>query len=188
MSAAARRQPTGVYINYELKYIRCGKARCYCMHTRDEGSWHGPYWYAFWNDPRTGKKRAKYMGKHFRPPTRSRPNVHSEHASAAPETGRRQRSTGAGRQQQQQQQQHQRRHHEAPPPRHGRADQYARDAALFGVPLEVNAGDLKRAWRQRIVDAHPDRYPEGAERRRQERVAQELNEAYQRMRRYRGWQ
>ncbi len=40
-------------LTYQLKWILCGKASC--------GRWHGPYWYAFWNDH--GRTRCKYVGR-----------------------------------------------------------------------------------------------------------------------------
>src|SRR5579871_2249420 len=73
--------PASVNVNYEQQKIRCGKARCRC-NTSDQASWHGPYWYAYWNDPKTGKKRSRYVGKNFDPPTRERPDVASEQRAA----------------------------------------------------------------------------------------------------------
>ncbi len=172
-----------VNVTYERKKIRCGKARCRC-NTADENQWHGPYWYAFWNDPKTGKKRAKYVGKKFDAPRQKRADVHSERRRAPDQETRRERERQAPppppppREEQ-------RRH--APPPRPSRAEQDARDAAFFGVGQDVGERDLKRAWRDKIAAAHPDRYPAGAERDKQERIAQEINEAHQRMRKYRGW-
>lgn len=84
--APSRRNPwpEDVNVNYERLRVRCGKPRCRC-NTSDQDAWHGPYWYAFWNDPKTGKKRSRYVGKHFDPPQGPpRARVHSERRSPSP--------------------------------------------------------------------------------------------------------
>ena len=49
---------------YQQEWVKCGKA-CWCR-----GAWpergHGPYWYAYYVDPRTKRWRAVYIGKDFR--------------------------------------------------------------------------------------------------------------------------
>jgi hypothetical protein len=67
-----------VVVNYLRLPVRCGKAGCRCE-GRDQSRWHGPYWYAFWNDPVTKRKRSSYLGKNFEPPVGpSRSRVLSE--------------------------------------------------------------------------------------------------------------
>jgi hypothetical protein len=47
-------------ITYQLRYTRCGKARCK-KGCRDGRATHGPYWYAMhWSK---GTTRAHYVGK-----------------------------------------------------------------------------------------------------------------------------
>ena len=70
--------PEHVVVNYLRLPVRCGKEGCRCE-ARDQSSWHGPYWYAFWNDPVSKKKRSFYLGKKFAPPVgASRSRVLSE--------------------------------------------------------------------------------------------------------------
>lgn len=47
-------------ITYQLRYTRCGKARCK-KGCADGRASHGPYWYAF--HASNGKTRAHYVGK-----------------------------------------------------------------------------------------------------------------------------
>jgi hypothetical protein len=56
--------PDHVVVNYANVRVRCGKSPCRC----ESGKRHGPYWYAFWNDPATKRKRSFYLGKKFEPP------------------------------------------------------------------------------------------------------------------------
>ena len=58
------RTPDHVVVNYVNVRVQCGKSPCRCT----SGRRHGPYWYAFWNDPVTKKKRSFYLGKKFEPP------------------------------------------------------------------------------------------------------------------------
>jgi hypothetical protein len=153
-----------VNVNYERLPIRCGKARCRC-NTGDQRQWHGPYWYAFWNDPITGRKRSAYVGKRFVPPRKARGPVHSEWRRA-PEPGEQQ----------------------APPPRSPPASssQDARDAELLGVSTHATADEVRRAWRKLAAANHPDRFPAN-KRHHQEEIAKQINAAYDRFRRRRGW-
>ena len=56
---------------YQREYRKCGKRNpktgqpwCWCF-----GAWpnsgHGPYWYAYWRDETTGRRRSTYIGKGF---------------------------------------------------------------------------------------------------------------------------
>lgn len=56
---------------YQREYRKCGKRNpktgrpwCWC-----HGAWpengHGPYWYAYWRDETTGRRRSAYVGKAF---------------------------------------------------------------------------------------------------------------------------
>jgi hypothetical protein len=74
-----------VTLTYEHKRIRCGKPRCRCASPRPD-TWHGPYWYAFFADPQTGKTRARYLGKHFSPPPPG-PGARSARVTAPPSPG-----------------------------------------------------------------------------------------------------
>lgn len=47
---------------YQLERVRCGKLRCKCA--GENGTLHGPYWYAYWRDD--GKLKSRYVGKQFR--------------------------------------------------------------------------------------------------------------------------
>ncbi len=68
---------SSVVVNYLSLRVKCGKKKCRCAEGPAKG--HGPYWYAFWNDPVTKRKRSLYLGKSFRPPPgRPRGRVHSE--------------------------------------------------------------------------------------------------------------
>ena len=40
------------------EYVKCGKVLCY--HGK-----HGPYYYAYWKDPKTKKLKKKYIGTHM---------------------------------------------------------------------------------------------------------------------------
>lgn len=44
---------------YQLEYVKCGKEKCRCA----QGKGHGPYWYAYYRSPRTGRVVSKYCGK-----------------------------------------------------------------------------------------------------------------------------
>lgn len=53
-----RRGSTGQWLQSEM--VRCGKARCKkCA----EGDGHGPYWYLYFTNPKTGRYTSKYVGK-----------------------------------------------------------------------------------------------------------------------------
>jgi hypothetical protein len=45
------------HYTYRREYVRCGKQGCKCA----TGQGHGPYWYAYWKEGGTLKK--KYLGK-----------------------------------------------------------------------------------------------------------------------------
>jgi hypothetical protein len=161
-----------VFVSYERKAIRCGKSRCACA-SGDPRAAHGPYWYAFWNDPRSGKKRCKYLGKNFAPPAARQ--VYGERRRAPevePKTRRATRARGSSE----------------PPPPGPRipASQDERDAAFFGVSVRVTQLELRRVWRERLLAVHPDRH-QGPERASKEREAQVVNEVFQRMCRLRKW-
>lgn len=44
---------------YRQEYVKCGKKGCHCA----EGQGHGPYWYAYYRSPRSGRVVSKYLGK-----------------------------------------------------------------------------------------------------------------------------
>jgi hypothetical protein len=176
-----------VTVTYELKRIRCGKARCRCARTDDRDSWHGPYWYAFWTDPKNGKTRCRYVGKKFTPPHRA-PGAYSESTAPPPPPKAKAPPPPPPRGE---------RRHQAPPPppppppprgeRHRpQLTPDEADAEILGVSSKTTAAELKRAWRKLITAAHPDRY-QGRARERQEELAKSINAAYQRMLRRRGW-
>lgn len=48
---------------YRLRYVRCGKARCWCATTENPPG-HGPYWYGY--EHRGDRVYSRYQGK--RPP------------------------------------------------------------------------------------------------------------------------
>jgi hypothetical protein len=48
---------------YQLETVTCGDRTCRCMRCGDR---HGPYWYAFWVDARTKRRRSAYVGKRWR--------------------------------------------------------------------------------------------------------------------------
>lgn len=55
-------------VRYQLEFRQCGKrnpltgaAWCRCY----RGEPHGPYWYAYWRDSSTGRRRSQYIGKTF---------------------------------------------------------------------------------------------------------------------------
>ncbi|MBA2285856.1 MAG: hypothetical protein H0W02_10255 [Ktedonobacteraceae bacterium] len=51
-------------ISYQLQWRRCGRRTCRCYKDREDlNTRHGPYWYAYWRDPVTGKLRSRYVGK-----------------------------------------------------------------------------------------------------------------------------
>jgi hypothetical protein len=171
---AARRGPPGdVVINYELLRIRCGKTRCRC-NTTNQDTWHGPYWYAFWNDPRTGRKRSFYLGKRFKPPHAEAHYVHHERR-APPDSARRERER----------QREEARGRAHAPPR-GDAAQADRDAEFLGVDARASYEDARRVWKRKLAANHPDRF-QGAERTRHEQIAKQINAAWERLRRRRGW-
>jgi len=55
-------------IEYQLEYRTCGKQSvygtpwCRCI---DPPEKHGPYWYGYYRDARTGRRRSFYVGKNF---------------------------------------------------------------------------------------------------------------------------
>jgi hypothetical protein len=55
-----------VRVSYFSRRVRCGKRRCQRCAKRGPG--HGPYWYGFWIDPSTGRKKSFYCGRRFNPP------------------------------------------------------------------------------------------------------------------------
>ena len=169
--------PPDVNVNYERLKVRCGKPSCRC-NTADQTQWHGPYWYAFWNDPKTGKKRSRYVGKHFEPPQGPpRPRAHSEQRSP-PDAGEytheepRERAREAHRE-----------HAPPPPPRRSK---FEAAAELLGIQLSASQADAKRAWRRLAVENHPDRFS-GAEKAEREQRAKAINAAWDTYRAGRGW-
>lgn len=50
--------PTDHHITYQLQYRKCGKPRC---GTCQQGTGHGPYWYAYWREG--SRLRSGYIGK-----------------------------------------------------------------------------------------------------------------------------
>lgn len=173
--------PEDVNVNYEQLKIRCGKPRCRC-NTTDQAQWHGPYWYAFWNDAKTGKKRSFYVGKHFAPPQAPpRPGAHSERRAPPDEAAR-------GGQAPYDEPPSARRHaHEeprqAPPPRGSR---FEHAAQVLGLSLAATQAEAKKAYRRLAVENHPDRH-KGAERFRREELMKQINAAWDLYQRWRGW-
>lgn len=53
-------EATGRAITYELQYRKCGKRACKPCRN---GQGHGPYWYAYWSDEKSGKLKSLYIGK-----------------------------------------------------------------------------------------------------------------------------
>ncbi|GAC1463841.1 MAG: AAA family ATPase [Ktedonobacteraceae bacterium] len=49
-------------VTYRQQFTRCGKPRC---HKCQEGSGHGPYWYAYWSEK--GRTVSKYIGSKLPP-------------------------------------------------------------------------------------------------------------------------
>ena len=192
-------------VSYQQQRIRCGKKNCHC-NTTDAREWHGPYWYGYWTDPTTGKTRSKYIGKNFDPPHARQHTTYSDRRAGEQQqrqhTGRdaRERAARAERDTRQRAESHARERSERDAreraereARHARERMRNRrptdeaDAACIGVDVGVTREDLKRAWRQKMQKHHPDRYPE-PERARQEEIAKNINSAYQRMLKRRGWQ
>jgi hypothetical protein len=157
----AARVPAGVTITYERKRIRCGKSRCRC-NTRNQAAWHGPYWYGFWWDSRAEAMRCFYVGKNFDPPTVTR-RVHSERRRAPAGGEERARSSQSSS-----------------------SSQDARDAEVLGVSPHASADEVRRAWKKLAAANHPDRAPP-SKRHHQEEIAKQINAAYERFRRRRGW-
>ena len=163
--------PADVNVNYERLRVRCGKPRCRC-NTSDQTQWHGPYWYAFWNDPKSGKKRSHYVGKHFRPPEGPpRPRAHSEWRPPPDEQAREERERARERE------------HAPPPPRRSK---FEAAAEVLGIPPTASQADAKKAWRKLAVDNHPDRF-RGAEKTEREHRAKTINAAWDTYRTARGW-
>ena len=183
-----------VSVSYQRIPIRCGKSRCRC-NTDDQRRWHGPYWYAYWTDPNTGKQRSKYVGKHFDPPDGHEHTTHSERR-AAPDPNEARERAERTRREAEERQAHERAERERQEREEQDARQHARtsrrgssdedDATCLGVSTGASQEELKKAWRRKVQKHHPDRYPE-AERARQEVIAKNINSAYQRMLKRRGW-
>lgn len=72
-----------VTVNYQREPVRCGKRKCRCA-TQDQSLWHGPYWYAYWTDPITGRARKKYIGKEFDPPVEQKTMRHDRRPPPGP--------------------------------------------------------------------------------------------------------
>ena len=56
-----------------LELRTCGKRNpdtstpwCWCMTDFPERG-HGPYWYAYWREPESGRRRSRYIGKRLKP-------------------------------------------------------------------------------------------------------------------------
>lgn len=56
---------------YQLEYRTCGKRNpatgkpwCQCFAEYPRGG-HGPYWYGYWRDESSGRRRSRYVGKRF---------------------------------------------------------------------------------------------------------------------------
>lgn len=198
--------PPDVTVNYQHERIKCGKSNCRC-NTEDKTKWHGPYWYAYWEDPKSGRTRSKYIGKNFRPPTTDPRTTHSESRppprpdewsqdNRSGTSGSRQTKQEHGRQEQERERQEQERERQERA-RQEQERQRARassqkkptdeeDARCLGVDINVNADQLKKAWRRKMVAQHPDKFPE-KDRRQQEEIAKNINAAYERMKKRRGW-
>ncbi|MBV1858194.1 MAG: hypothetical protein KUG77_07265 [Nannocystaceae bacterium] len=65
-----RRELGGIL--YQLEWRTCGSknkktgaAWCRCFAAYPSGG-HGPYWYAYWREPKTGRRKSRYIGKAFR--------------------------------------------------------------------------------------------------------------------------
>jgi hypothetical protein len=167
-----------VNVNYEQQKIRCGKARCRC-NTSDQSQWHGPYWYAFWTDEKTGKKRSRYVGKHFSPPQGpARPRAHSEWRPPPPPPDERARE-----EQHERAREHHREEHAAPPPRRSR---FETAAEVLGVSVTAPQAEVKKAWRKLAIENHPDKF-RGAEKAEREQRAKTINAAWDTYRAARGW-
>lgn len=168
--------PTEVNVTYERLPIRCGKQGCRC-NTSDQKQWHGPYWYAFWTDPKTGKKRSHYVGKHFKPPEGPARQSHSERR-APPDRAPYEEPA--------------RTHARPPPPPPPKQppprprSKFEIAAEILGVSLSASQMDARKAWRKLIVENHPDRF-QGAERAEREKRAKEINAAWDTYRAARGW-
>lgn len=183
-------------VSYQQQLIRCGKRNCHC-NTADKREWHGPYWYAYWRDESTGKTRSKYIGKKFNPPEGRPRTTYSDRSADASRRGSeradrqareradRNARTARDARERQEREARQRQEQARQRARSPRGDED--DATCLGVSVNVTQDELKRAWRRKMQQHHPDRYPE-AERARQEEIAKNLNSAYQRMRKRRGWQ
>lgn len=52
-----------VDVTYQLELVQCGKSTCKC---RRVGAVHGPYWYAYYRRPSTGRTVSRYVGRTFR--------------------------------------------------------------------------------------------------------------------------
>jgi len=57
-----RRGKGGRWLQWEM--VKCGKP--HCSKDRD-GAGHGPYWYLYYTNERTGKYTIKYIGKKLTP-------------------------------------------------------------------------------------------------------------------------
>ena len=57
-----RRGKGGRWLQWEM--VKCGKP--HCSKDRD-GAGHGPYWYLYYTNERTGKYTSKYIGKKLTP-------------------------------------------------------------------------------------------------------------------------
>ena len=186
-------------VSYQRLPIRCGKSNCRC-NTSDTKHWHGPYWYAYWTDPKTGKPRSKYVGKNFTPPDGQERTTYSERRTPPDQDSAREQAEREARERAERTQREREAREQAERERRAKAEQDARqnarssrrgstdeeDAACLGVRASVTQDELKKAWRRKMQKHHPDRYPE-AERAKQEDIAKNINAAYQRMLKRRGW-
>ncbi len=57
-----RRGRAGRWLQSEL--VKCGKPGC---HKDREGAGHGPYWYLYYTNEKTGRYTSRYVGKALRP-------------------------------------------------------------------------------------------------------------------------
>lgn len=150
---------TTVRMTWQQKAIKCN--RIWCTACPHEG-----YWYAFYRDPVTHKKKAVYKGRGVVPPE---PDDRGVRASVEMVPRRKRRPAPPP----------------PPPPPPPPLDPRvldAQDAAVLRVPVAATYAELKSAYRKAIALAHPDRAGDaGTE------TARGLNVAYDRMLSRRGW-
>lgn len=140
-------------MSFQQEYVRCGKPGC--KKCRGNGPGHGPYWYEYSRDPRTGKVKSRYWGKnHPEDEARKRQGESPKNKDAEKPHA-----------------------HDAIFNRKTASMKIA--LAIFGIEKLPSKTELVRTYRALSTKHHPDLFKSDTEKRRQHTVMARINAAFQ---------